>query len=63
MIEEERTQIHSCAESINGEITFMSSRLDDKDAEVESITEAYQSINYDFNQVRIYYEKLLEYQK
>ena len=37
--------------------------LDDKDAEIESITEAYQSIKYDFNQITIYYEKLLEYQK
>lgn len=63
MIEEERTQIHSLAESVNGEITFISSRLDDKDAEIESIIEAYQSIKYDFNQIRIYYEKLLEYQK
>lgn len=66
MIEEERTQIHSLAESVNGEITFISSRLDDKDdkdAEIESITEVYQSIKYDFNQIRIYYEKLLEYQK
>lgn len=63
MIEEERTQIHSLAESVNGEITFISSRLYDKDAEIESIIEAYQSIKYDFNQIRIYYEKLLEYQK
>ena len=63
MIEEERTQIHSLAGSVNGEITYISSRLDDKDVEIESITEAYQSIKYDFNQIRIYYEKLLEYQK
>lgn len=55
--------IHSLAGSVNGEITFISSRLDDKDAEIESITEAYHSIKYDFNQIRIYYEKLLEYQK
>ena len=52
LLEEARTQIRSLSASASSEIAFISNRMDDKNAEILTLTEAYQSCKHDLNEIQ-----------